>query len=77
MDIFSIDVTLNELAFIRQSLDIVTVSGKDAKFLAGLQYKVEQNISEITAMLQQQEDQKQKDLQQLIESEQKKGSSKK
>jgi hypothetical protein len=77
MDIFSIDVTLNELVFIRQSLDIVTVSGKDAKFLAGLQYKVEQNISEITAMLQQQEDQKQKDLQQLIESEQKKGSSKK
>jgi len=77
MDIFSIDVTLNELAFIRQSLDIVTVSGKDAKFLAGLQHKVEQNISEITAMLQQQEDQKQKELQQFIESEHKKSTNKK
>ena len=34
MDIFSIDVTHNELTFLRQSLDVVSVSGKDAKFLA-------------------------------------------
>ncbi len=66
MDIFSIDVTLNELVFIRQALDIVTVSGKDAKFLASLQHKVEQEMVEINHMLSEQEQTKQEQLQNII-----------
>lgn len=66
MDMFSIDVTANELAFIRQALDIVTVSGKDAKFLASLQHKVEQELSEIQRMLTEQEQEKQEQLQSII-----------
>jgi hypothetical protein len=76
MNIFSIDVTLNELTFIRQSLDVVSVSGKDAKFLANLQVKLEQDIQEAQAMLQEQEFKKKQELQDLIAEERKKADSK-
>jgi hypothetical protein len=66
MDMFTIDVTQNELAFIRQALDIVTVSGKDARFLASLQHKVEQELIEIQRMISEQEETKQEQLQNII-----------
>jgi hypothetical protein len=69
MDIFSIDVTPNELAFIRQSLEIVTVSGKDAKFLATLQVKIENELMQIEQMKQAEEQKKRESLQQLISHE--------
>lgn len=47
MQIYPLEITLNELLFIRQSLDIVSITGKDAKFLAGLQVKVESRALEI------------------------------
>jgi hypothetical protein len=46
-EIYSIDLTLPEILFIRQSLDLVSISGKDAHFLSNLQYKVENEIKEI------------------------------
>lgn len=58
MDIFSIDVTHNELNFIRQSLDAVQISGKDAKFLANLQTKIEHELANIQQMKQQEEQKK-------------------
>jgi len=69
MDIFSIDVTHNELAFLRQSLDIVTVSGKDAKFLATLQVKIENELVQIEQMKQAEEQKKRESLQELINQE--------
>jgi hypothetical protein len=69
MDIFSIDVTHNELAFLRQSLDIVTVSGKDAKFLATLQVKIENELVQIEQMKQVEERKKKEGLQELINQE--------
>jgi hypothetical protein len=69
MDIFSIDVTHNELAFLRQSLDIVTVSGKDAKFLANLQTKIETELLQIEQMKQAEEQKKREDLQQILTQE--------
>lgn len=69
MEIFSIDVTHNELAFIRQSLEIVTVSGKDAKFLATLQVKIENELMQIEQMKQAEEQKKRESLQQLISHE--------
>jgi hypothetical protein len=69
MDIFSIDVTHNELAFLRQSLDIVTVSGKDAKFLATLQVKIENELAQIEQMKQAEEQKKRKGLQELMNQE--------
>jgi hypothetical protein len=67
MDIFSIDVTHNELNFIRQSLDTVQISGKDAKFLANLQIKVEQELINIQQMKQQEEQKKLLALSQTVE----------
>lgn len=74
MDIFSIDVTLQELAFLRQSLDLVTISGKDAKFVAGLQTKIEHEMMEIQKM---KEEEKSKQLQQAILADKEKSASKK
>tara|TARA_R110000868_G_scaffold364097_1_gene626895 strand:+ start:189 stop:419 length:231 start_codon:yes stop_codon:yes gene_type:complete len=76
MDLFSFDFTLNELVFIRQSLDVVSISGKDAKFLANLQSKTEQGISEVQALLAQEEVKKKRELQELIAAQEKNEESK-
>jgi hypothetical protein len=73
MDLFSIDVTLNELIFIRQALDLVTISGKDAKYVANLQYKLESEIAEIQKSS---EDEKTKSLNKAIEIDKQKQQSK-
>jgi hypothetical protein len=70
LDIFSIDLTQNEIAFIRQALDLVTVSGKDAKFLAGLQVKIEQELIDIEAQKRKEDEKKQMELQQIVQHEQ-------
>jgi len=71
MDIFSIDVTPQEIAFIRQSLDLVQISGKDAKFLANLQVKLENEYSQIQAMKAEEEAKKQAELQAIKTKEKK------
>lgn len=77
MDIFSIDVTENEISFLRQALDLVQISGKDAKFLANLQVKLEQEMIEIQDFKKKAQEQKQKELEDLIKYEASKESSKK
>lgn len=44
---FSIELTPQEISVLRQSLDTITLSGKDAKFIASLQIKLEQELGEI------------------------------
>lgn len=65
MDIFSIDVTPTEIAFMRQALDLVQISGKDAKFLASLQIKLEGEYAQIQEMKSQEEKKKQAELQSI------------
>ena len=72
MDLFAVDFSFNELQFLRQSLDLVTIKGTDAKFLASLQIKIETELAQIQQMLAQQEIEKQAALQELIEKEEKK-----
>jgi hypothetical protein len=67
MNFFSVDFTLNELIFLRQSLDLVSVQGKDAKFVASLQVKLENEVGQIQQILQQEEERKQNDLQTMLE----------
>jgi uncharacterized tellurite resistance protein B-like protein len=76
MNIFSVDLTPSELNCIRQSLDLMTVKGTDAKFLANLQVKIENEIMEISNILQQEQTIKEEALKQLIASEEKKSSKK-
>ena len=54
--------TPNEWTVIRQGLDLVTITGKNAKDLAALQVKVEKDIQKSTAK-------KEKDLQKIIKAE--------
>jgi hypothetical protein len=76
MDIFSIDVTHNEIAFMRQSLDLVTISGKDAKFLANLQIKLENELIQIEQMKAAEEQKKIESLQQVLALEEEKAAKK-
>ena len=51
METFQIALTLAEVQAIRQSLEQISISGKDAKFLAALQTKLEGEIHNITQQL--------------------------
>jgi hypothetical protein len=66
MDIFSIDLTVPEIQTMRQSLDLITIAGKDARFLANLQTKLEHELTQISQMLTSEQMKKQEDLQKAI-----------
>jgi hypothetical protein len=66
MDIFSIDFTVPEIQTLRQSLDLITIAGKDARFLANLQTKLEHELTQISQMLSAEQMKKQEDLQKAI-----------
>ena len=51
MDLFAIDLTPQEISILRQALDIITITGKDAKTIAGLHIKLESEIAEIAKMI--------------------------
>jgi len=76
MDLFSVDFTHNELVFIRQTLEMPTISGKDAKFLANLQLRVENELAQIEQMQAAEAQKKAEDLQAIINAEQSKASKK-
>jgi|LauGreDrversion4_2_1035121.scaffolds.fasta_scaffold81074_3 hypothetical protein len=59
MDLFSVDLTLTELIFLRQASDMVSITGKDAKFLSDLQTKLEGEIGQVQKL---QEDKKMQEL---------------
>jgi len=71
MDIFSIDLTVPEIQTIRQSLDLITIAGKDAKFLAALQSKLESELSQISQMIAAEQNKKQQDLQTALAADKK------
>ena len=72
MNIFSIDLTVNEIQLLRQSLDIISIKGTDAKFLANLQSKLESELIQIQEMLHKVEETKQQELQDIVFKEEKK-----
>ena len=53
--------TPEEWTVIRQGLDLITIQGKSAKYLAELQIKVEKDLQKAT-------DKKQKELEEIIEN---------
>lgn len=48
--------TQGELLFIRQAIDLTTISSKDAKLIAQLQIKIEKEIEQMELMKQEQLD---------------------
>ena len=69
MDIFSVELNVLELQIIRQSLDVITIKGSDAQFIANLQYKLESEINQISEMITQAEKEKEEGLQKMIAAE--------
>ena len=76
MDLFSVDLTYNEIVFIRQTLELPSISGRDAKFLANLQIKIENELAQIEQMQAAEAQKKAEDLQAIINTEQSKASKK-
>ena len=74
MNIFQVELTLNEIQLLRQSLEVISISGKDAKFVATLQVKLEREMAQIQEILKQEEAKKQKELQETLAREEKKNS---
>jgi len=67
MNVFSVDFNHSELNFIRQALETVPIQGRDAKFCASIQLKLEHELEEITRMIKAEEESKMMDLQQIIQ----------
>ena len=72
MELFSIDLTIAEIQLTRQALDVISIAGKDAKVVANLQYKLEDELQQIQNQLQVAERDKQIQLQKAVEAEAKK-----
>jgi hypothetical protein len=77
MNLFSVDFTHSELNFIRQALETVPIQGRDAKFCASIQLKLEHELEEITQMIKAEEEAKILGLQQITQHEESKTTRKK
>ena len=77
MNIFSVDFSHAELNFIRQALETIPIQGRDAKFCASIQIKLEQELEEITRFLKAEEEAKMLGLQQIVQHEEEKTSTRK
>ena len=77
MNLFSIDFSHAELNFLRQALETIPIQGKDAKFCAHIQIKLEQELEEIVQMMKSEEEAKMLGLQQIIQHEETKTLSRK
>ena len=77
MNLFSVDFSHAELNFIRQALETVPIQGRDAKFCASIQIKLEHELEEITQMIKAEEEAKMLGLNQMIQHEETKSSTRK
>jgi len=77
MYIVSMDLTPNELNFVRQALDLVSIKGTDAQFLANLQLKFERELAEVQRLVEEEERRKVEVQQQITTAEANKTSAKK
>lgn len=57
-----------ELSFIRQCIDLSTISSKDAKFVANIQTKIEHEIQQMIEMQKQEENEKRRQLEEIKNS---------
>jgi hypothetical protein len=77
MNIFAVDFSHAELNFLRQALETIPIQGRDAKFCASIQIKLEQELEEITQMIKAEEESKMLGLQQIVQHEETKTSTRK
>lgn len=71
MNVFSVDFSIAELQLLRQSLDVITITGRDAKIIATLQVKLETEIAACAAMIQEENAKKSQQLEEAVSADQK------
>ena len=60
MNLFTIEnLSIEEISLLRQSLNVIEIKGSSAIFVATLQVKLDQEISQIKTMMQEEENKKQ------------------
>jgi hypothetical protein len=60
MNLFSIEnLTVEEITLLRQALNVIDIKGASAIFVATLQMKLDQEISQIKTMIEEEEKKKQ------------------
>lgn len=60
MDLFTIEnLSLDEIAVLRQALNVIEIKGSSAQFIANLQNKLDNEILQIREMIAQEENKKQ------------------
>jgi len=60
MNLFAIEnLSLEEINLLRQSLNVIEIKGNSAIFVATLQVKLDQEISQIRSMIEEEEKKKQ------------------
>ena len=64
---YEIGFSPEEIAIMRQSLDVIQISGKSARVIAGLQDKLDEAIMNIQFTIETEEAKKQEELQKLVE----------
>jgi hypothetical protein len=64
---YEIGFSPEEIGILRQSLDVIQISGKSARIIAGLQDKLDEAIMNIQFTLQAEETKKQEELQKMIQ----------
>ena len=66
MNLFAIEnLSLEEISLLRQSLNVIEIKGSSAIFVATLQVKLDQEISQIHAMIAEDENSKQTGLKKI------------
>ena len=56
--LYPVELTMEELSLLRQSLDVITINGKSAKLVANLQDKIDEAAFQMQMNLQIQEEPK-------------------
>ena len=60
MNLFTIEnLSLDEIAVLRQALNVIEIKGSSAQFIASLQIKVDNELNQIREMIAQEEAKKQ------------------
>lgn len=69
MNLFTIEnLSLDEIVALRQSLNVIDIKGSSAQFVANLQQKLDQEITEIQTLLHQDQNQKQEGIKNIEKS---------
>jgi len=66
MNLFSIEnLSLEEIAALRQALNVIDIKGSSAQFIANLQLKLDSELQQIQVMMQEEEQKKQEGIKKI------------